>query len=286
MGGQRRLFMNQLVSIIIPTKNSSMFLENTLKSIKEQSYKKIEIIIVDNKSTDKTLEIARKYRCKVFQFNPKVSIGRFDASHKRNYGVTKAKGEYVYYVDADMELTKNVVSDCVRLCNKGFDCIMVPEDSFGIGIWAQAKYLQRHCYIGDDELESPRFFKKKVWQALGGLDVEMGGGGDDWDLSLRAREAGYKITRTTELVMHNEGDLKLFRLFKKRIMYGKDLPKYLSKQRGHSVKVFLFRKAYLKNWRLFLSHPIITCAFIVMRSTEVVGTSLGVMLSVAEGNKK
>jgi glycosyltransferase involved in cell wall biosynthesis len=57
---------NLLVSVIIPTYNSSRTLEKCLESIKNQSYKNIEIIVVDNNSKDNTKEIALKFTDKVF----------------------------------------------------------------------------------------------------------------------------------------------------------------------------------------------------------------------------
>jgi glycosyltransferase involved in cell wall biosynthesis len=58
---------NPLVSVIIPTKNSAKTIEKCLKSVKDQTYKNIEIIVVDNFSTDGTYEIAKKYTEKVYQ---------------------------------------------------------------------------------------------------------------------------------------------------------------------------------------------------------------------------
>jgi glycosyltransferase involved in cell wall biosynthesis len=55
-----------LVSVIIPTFNSSRTIEKTLKSIKNQSYNNIEIIVIDNNSTDNTKEISLKYTENVF----------------------------------------------------------------------------------------------------------------------------------------------------------------------------------------------------------------------------
>jgi len=55
-----------LVSVIITTKNEEKHIENLLQSIKRKTYKNIEIILVDNYSTDKTIEIARKYTDKIY----------------------------------------------------------------------------------------------------------------------------------------------------------------------------------------------------------------------------
>ncbi len=276
-----------LVSIIIPTKNSALFLENCLKSIKNQSYPKIETLVVDSKSTDKTLSVCKKYKVKVYQYHPKVKVGKFDAPHKRNYGTTKAKGKYVYYLDADMELPRGIIKEAVAMGEMGYDALILSEDSFGNGIWAQAKQLERRCYWGDETVEAARFFKKSVWDELGGLDEALGGGGDDWDLQYRLVQAGFKLGRTKRVVLHNEGELSLIKLIKKRFMYGRDSIKYLVKRPQASfVSYFPIRKAYLKNWRLFAQKPFLTIAFIFMRSAEYAAGFSGILYSFLEKDEK
>ena len=75
-----------LVSIIVTTKNEEKNIENCLKSVKNQNYpqNKIEIIVVDNNSIDKTKQIALRYTDKVYNFGP-------ERSAQRNFGVEKSK---------------------------------------------------------------------------------------------------------------------------------------------------------------------------------------------------
>src|SRR5258708_4064654 len=155
------------VSIIIPAKNAASLLEECLLSIQKQTYKQIEVIIVDSGSKDATKQIATKYHARFYNYFPNVKKGLFDAPHKRNYGARKAKGEFICYLDSDMRPTPNVIKDAVS-ASKKYDAIIIPEDSYGEGIWARAKNLERLCYRGDDTIEAPRFVKKKVWDALGG----------------------------------------------------------------------------------------------------------------------
>ncbi len=269
-----------LVSIVIPTKNSGSTLAACLRSIRSQSYKNIEIVIVDGNSTDNTRTLSIEYQCTLLPFNPKVEEGTFDAPHRRNYGVAKSNGVYVYYVDADMELTKHVLQNAVAKCENGCDAIIVPEESFGIGIWAQAKKLERKCYVGDDTIEAPRFFKKMVWDEVGGLDESLGGGGDDWDLHQKLRDKKKTICRIDDLVMHNEGNLKIGKLIKKRFMYGRDSFKYISKRPVAGVtSYFPIRKAYIKNYKLFLRQPFTAIVFVIMRIAEYGAGFSGIVYS-------
>ncbi|MDZ4341976.1 MAG: glycosyltransferase family 2 protein, partial [Candidatus Binatia bacterium] len=108
--------MNPLVSVIVPTRNSAATLERCLQSIGQQTYKEIEIIVVDNNSSDKTTEIAKRFTSKVFIHGP-------ERSAQVNYGVKQSSGEYVYKVDSDFILDKDVVTQCVQKINKGYDVV-------------------------------------------------------------------------------------------------------------------------------------------------------------------
>jgi glycosyltransferase involved in cell wall biosynthesis len=267
-----------LVSIVIPTKNSSNLLKDCFDNIKHQSYQRIEVIVVDGNSIDNAEEITKKYKFRFYKFTPKVKKGLFDAPHKINYGAKKAIGEYIYWVDADMELTKNVVKEAVEALRRGADAVIIPEESFGKGIWARAKQLERRCYWGDDTVESPRFLKKSLWSDIGGFDEVVGGGGNDWDLHLMVKERGGKVARIKSLVMHNEGDLTLMKLIRKRFMYGREALNYISKRpKASFVSFFPFRKAFFVNWRLFIPRPVDTIAFIIMRTVEYTAGFLGIV---------
>lgn len=275
------MIKKSLVSIIIPTKNTGTFLDACLKSMRDQTYKNIEIIIVDGNSTDNTLPIAKKYHAKVFQYDPKIAKGKMDAPYRRNYGVKKAKGKYVWYADADFKPAKKFIENAVSLCEKGFDAIIYPFDTVGTGMWTMAKQLERRCYFGDDTVESPRFFRKSTWIAVGGLDESLGGGGDDWDLYQKLLDKGYKVGRIKTVVQHLEGNIKIEKLFKKAFMYGQDALKYIKKRPAKAVQsYFPIRPGYIKNWKLFLQRPKDTVALIIVRIVEYLGGALGIIYSL------
>ena len=86
-----------LISIVVTTRNNHATLEACLSSIKQQTYPNVELVIIDNNSTDDTKDIAKRYTNKVFNRGP-------ERSTQRNFGVQKARGEYVLIIDSDMEL--------------------------------------------------------------------------------------------------------------------------------------------------------------------------------------
>lgn len=97
--------MHPKISIIIATFNSSRNLSSVLESIKKQTFpkKEVEILIIDGGSIDKTLDVAKEYRCKIFH-NPKI-----EPVSAKLLGYKKAKGDYLIYLDAD-EVIENVNS--------------------------------------------------------------------------------------------------------------------------------------------------------------------------------
>ncbi|WP_337967939.1 glycosyltransferase family 2 protein [uncultured Flavobacterium sp.] len=93
--------MSELVSIIIPTYNTEKFIGLTLQSVQNQSYQNWEAILVDDASTDKTVEIIKDFaekdnRIKLFQLAKNSGNGG-----ARNIALEKATGKYIAYLDAD-----------------------------------------------------------------------------------------------------------------------------------------------------------------------------------------
>lgn len=263
-----------LVSVIITTKNEDAVIENLLKSIVKQTYKNIEILLVDNNSTDHTLNIAGKYKkVKVYQKGP-------ERSAQRNFGAKKAEGDFLFFLDADMELTPKVVEDCVnKMSQDHVDGIVIPEQSKWINFWGKVKTFERSFYNekGDPVTDAARFFSKKIFNKVGGYDESITGP-EDWDLPDRVRESGFKIGRSTEKIYHHEQQISLLTLFKKKFYYGLNAHKYLSK---HNIPVFspktiyFLRPLFYKNWTRLLKHPILSLAMAFMLLVELVGGGLG-----------
>ncbi len=268
--------MSELVSVIVPTKNSAGTIEMCLKSIKDQTYPDIEIIVVDNYSEDRTQEIAKRYS--------NVLLKDSERSAARNHGAETAKGNHLVFIDSDMELTPGVIEECIHKISKdGTGAVIIPEISVGEGFWTRCKALERSCYIGDDTIEAARFFGKTVYWELNGYDEKMVSG-EDWDICQRARSAGYKISRVDSLIKHHEGRLSLLKTMKKKYYYAKTLRNYVNKNPEMAKKqMVLIRPAFIRHWRNLLYDPMHTAGFMFMKCCEFAASGAGIVVSEVRG---
>lgn len=234
-----------LVSVIVPTKDNQATIRACLRSVVKQTYQPMELIVVDNHSSDDTNDIAREFTEHVYTKGP-------ERSAQRNFGVEKAKGTYVLVIDSDMELTKDVISACTKLMedDPAYTGIIIPEESFGQGFWAKCKQLERSFYHGVDWIEAARFFEKKTYQQVGGYDESMVSG-EDWDLSQRVAELG-EIGRVSPIIRHNEGYIKLFQTLRKKSQYAQKFTAYTEQKASPERNPYTI---VLKRFGLFLSKP-------------------------------
>lgn len=261
------------VSIIISTRNEEKNIEECLKSIKAQTYQSIELLVIDNNSTDKTQDIAHKYTRIVINKGPERSV-------QRNFGVAASSGSYIAWFDADMILTPYVIEKCVGkvLENDTIKALIIPEQSIGIGFWADCIALEKRCYLGDNDIEAVRFVEKGAFKKVGMLDKNLISG-EDWDITSRLRAGGYKIARINSFVKHNEGHLKLFNLLRKKYYYAtKSLP-YVKRHIKSPTDIifFIIRPAYIRNWKLLASDPIHSAGLFFMKFLEFLVGFFGIV---------
>ena len=101
-----------LVSVIIPVYNSEKYLGAAIENILSQRYTNIEILVIDDGSSDNSQSVARKFENKKVKIFAQTNKG---ASAARNNGLRQAKGEYIQFLDADDLLSSNKIEDQVKL---------------------------------------------------------------------------------------------------------------------------------------------------------------------------
>ena len=99
--------MTKLVSIVVPVHNSSKYLKRCLDSILNQTYKNIEVITVENGSTDDSLEILKSYE-------PQIKVIKLDSKSlgtARNTGINASLGDYISFIDSDDTIKKEFIEE-------------------------------------------------------------------------------------------------------------------------------------------------------------------------------
>lgn len=102
-----------IVSIIIPVYNAKKYLSNTLDSVVKQTYKNLEIILVNDGSTDNSKDICESY-AKIDKRIKVINKENGGVSSARNYGLALAKGEYISFVDSDDFLFEDMIETLVN----------------------------------------------------------------------------------------------------------------------------------------------------------------------------
>ncbi len=269
-----------IVSVIIPTKNSEETLEECLKSIKQQSYPHIEIIVVDNFSTDNTRNIAK-------QFTDKVLLKGHERSAQVNFGVKYANGKYVYRVDSDFIVEPNVIEEALIKCDiEGFDAICIHNVSdANVSFWSRVRKLERDCYVGDKLNVAARFIRKDVFNAVNGFNEQLIAG-EDYDLHNKILEHHYKIGEIRAKELHLGEPKTLREIVVKNYFYGKTIRVFLkvNPQRGKK-QISPLRPAFLRSWREFVNHPQLAVGFLIYQSVKYSSAFLGYIFSRETSNE-
>lgn len=179
--------MKPIISIIIPCYNSATTLEATLESVFTQDFQNWEAIIVNDGSSDATEEIALKWIDKDirFKYYAKENEGLGKA---RNYGITRARAEFILPLDSDNQLMKDFSNDAVAVFKMKADVGVVYGDAdyFGevTGLWKVPQYNFLKM-LDNNYIDACAIFKKELWEKVGGYDTNMPfQGNEDWEFWL------------------------------------------------------------------------------------------------------
>ena len=186
--------MNSLVSVVIPNYNGAPFLAEAVSSVIEQDYENIEIIVIDDGSTDNSVELLRK-------FGPKIRLietRNGGASSARNFGLVAAKGEYIALLDSDdIWATNKIGLQMEYMKRNDLDLVYCHGQEFGNA--GGLNFLHEAKYAGDcykyfkkypgraiiDMGPSTALFKKSRLKRTGLFDASFTGLAEDWDFFRR-----------------------------------------------------------------------------------------------------
>jgi len=222
--------------------------------------------VVDNFSSDKTIDIAKEYTEKVYTKGPK-------RASQLNYGVKIAKGKYVFYPDADMIISKKVIIECVEKCEKmNYVGLYIPEVIIGKGYWIKVRNFER-SYYNTTCIDAVRFIRRDKFLDVDGFDEYIEFGADDWDFNRRIQTKG-KLDIITSNIYHNERDFNINTYLNKKKYYSKNIDRYIKKwgkndsiikkQLGMDYRLFW---VFIENgkWKILLKHPDLSIGMYFLR---------------------
>ena len=215
--------MGKLISIVIPTFNEQKTIGECLKSLKNQTYKPIEITVVDDGSSDSTRNIVEDSQ------NIKLlTQGHKGPGQARNLGVANAKGAILVFVDADMTFDKNFIKDLIKpiLGGKIIGTFSKNEmvknrNNIWSNCWNINKNLPPDRMIAKnypDEAPVFRAILKKEFERVDGFETS-GQYTDDWSLS---RKLGRRSTVASGAIYYHSNPDNLLEIWKQARWIGKN----------------------------------------------------------------
>lgn len=229
-----------MFSIVIRTYNEEKWIGSVLEAIRNQKYKEYEVIIVDSNSTDKTIEICKKYNCRIIT----IDKSRFNYSYASNIGAENAKGDILCYLSGH---SVPVNSDYLEKANELFndrniggvygEVIALPDGSFIEKIFNNLGYKKslNRGRIYEKDIHpgilscSNAMLRREIWEKHKFKEA-LGHGGEDVEMAYRIINDNFWIVKAPELlVKHSHGSslIKFINEFKGwRKMY-KDVEKYI-----------------------------------------------------------
>lgn len=186
-----------LVSIITPCFNQGHFLEETILSVLESTYPAIEMIIVDDGSTDQSVEVALAFS----KSHPHIKLhqqANSGPSVARNQGIRLAKGKYILPLDADDLLSKDYIARAVVVMENDPEVKVVYCRARKFGDkeekWILPDYSP-HLLARKNMIFVSAMYRKTDWERCGGYAEEMTWGFEDWEFWISLLKSGGKVVR-------------------------------------------------------------------------------------------
>jgi glycosyltransferase involved in cell wall biosynthesis len=267
----------ELVSVVIPTRNSSSTISACIESVKSQSYSHIEIIVVDTNSTDGTVKLCEMN-------NISVVKSEWQMLGSRSIGVSKSSGKYILMLDSDQFLEPNCIENSVILMEE-YDMVCLEEKTLNARTIIQKMYdsdrklIHKNADLQLDPIHgvlAPRFYRRtileKVFTAIPKEIIPFATGMEDKIVYYEAFKLSKKVTVLANAVGHSEPE-GLVQVWRKNHRYGKS-NRQLART-GH-YSLLLSNKLRLRKSRGISKNRIVSSFLLLLKAPAyLVGFYLG-----------
>ena len=193
--------MKSLVSVIVPLYNAAPYIEECLQSVIDSTYEPIEVVVVDDGSTDESLRVAQAFA----KQHPAVKVlhqANAGVSAARNHAIRGAQGEYILPLDADDKISRTYISQALEKMTDGVRVVGCEARFFGAkeGAWRLPQF-SRERLARQNMIPICSLFRKADWERVGGFceeDIYR----EDWDFWLSIMELGGEYVRLPEIGLY------------------------------------------------------------------------------------
>lgn len=190
----------KLISVIIPCYNAHSYIIDCLNSVIYQTYKNIEIICIDDGSTDNTLNLLKKFKNEYPSILSVISTRNQGAPAARNLGLKRAVGDYIQFLDADDVIAADKFEKQIVGFNQDVDVVVSDRVQKNYNLTQVINtYFFKDIEINPLETAIKKvittcnpLYKKQIVMELKGYDEKLSSA-QDWDFHIRLVLAGYKI---------------------------------------------------------------------------------------------
>jgi glycosyltransferase involved in cell wall biosynthesis len=241
------IYRVELVSVIIPCYNSGATLKKTIDSIKKQSYRNIEIVVVDDGSDCKMTKNFLDSLNGIHLIRQKNK----GLASARNAGILFAKGELILPLDSDDWLHPTMIKSLLDVLQSqsGFYCycdtVLEGERS---GLLSKEYNFFEQLFL--NQLPYCLLFRKSLWQIVGGYDESMILGYEDWEFNIRLGKAGYFPIHVSQPLFHYRVSKNGMLISKSNLIHG-DIWKTIQKKHFELYSI----KTILRTWNNWKDKP-------------------------------
>jgi glycosyltransferase involved in cell wall biosynthesis len=258
------------VSVVIPAKNEEAYIGKCLEALAALDFPstRMEVVVVDNDSTDATLRVARSFTDRLQLTILSRPGGTISAL--RNVGARAARGRVLAFLDADCFPNADWLSSAVGLMQKNEDMVvgadlLIPADSTWVArTWYESKPIrefERVPWVPSGDM----LMSRAVFDAVGGFNESIETN-EDCELCLRVRMAGFSVYAASSIaVVHARTPQTITELFHKEVWHG-----------THVFRVFRQNVGKLQNIKLV--------AFAAYNVLAMAGVLVGTALAIARQN--
>ena len=183
--------MSLLVSAIIPTKNRAGLLQRALQSVFSQSYRNIEIVVVNDGSSDQTSKLLEEYKksdtCHLLVIENESSVG---AAQARNQAIEAASGEFIAGLDDDDSWHEDRISELIKAYSDEFACITsdmkMVYPNFE-AVWKKKSVIDLETLLYTNQVGNQVLVRRERLLEINGFDPHLKAA-QDYDLWIRLSE--------------------------------------------------------------------------------------------------